>query len=116
MPDRSPGSPSPSSGTARKDWPDEAADRIESIVGAVRAKTTVPITRGARAVVFGLVAGSLGAVAFLLFVVALVRILDVYLPWHPLARRVWTVDAGAAAIFLGAGALAWRKRRPRQRA
>lgn len=116
MPERSPASPSHSAGTTGKDWPDEIADRIESAVGAVRSKTTVPVTRAARAVVFGLVAGALGAVAFVLFVIGIVRLLDVYMPWHPLARRVWTVDAGAAAIFLGVGALAWRKRRPRERA
>lgn len=116
MPERSFGSSQVSAGTTGKDWPDDIADRIESAVGAVRSKTTVPITRGARGVVFGFVAGTLGAAMFLLFVIGLVRLLDVYLPWHPLARRVWTVDAGAAAIFLGAGALAWRKRRPRQRA
>src|SRR5579872_4228977 len=109
MPEHSTGSPSQSAGMTGKDWPDEIADRIESVVGSVRSKTTVPVTRAARGAVFGLVAGVLGAVAFVLLVIGLVRLLDVYVPWHPLARRVWTVDAGAAAIFLGAGALAWRK-------
>jgi hypothetical protein len=100
---------------AGRDWTDEVADRIESAVTSVRDKTTVPITKAARAAVFGLVAGFLGAGAFLLVVVAAIRILDVYLPYHPLGRRVWTVDAGAAAIFLAAGAFAWRKRKPPQR-
>jgi len=109
MSDHAPGS------AVGRDWPDEVADRIESVVGTVRARTTVPVTKAARGVVFGLVAGVLGTAAFLLFIIAIVRLLDVYLPWHPLARRVWTVDAGAAAIFLGAGAFAWRKRRPRDR-
>lgn len=113
MPDRLQGSPAHATG---KDWPDELADRIESTVQTIKSKTTLPVTRAARAVVFGLVAGVLGAAAFLLFVIGIVRLLDVYLPWHPLARRVWTVDAGAAAIFLGFGAFAWRRRRPRQRA
>ena len=99
--------------TAGRDWTDEVADRIESAVTGVRDKTTVPITKAARAVVFGSVAGILGAGAFLLVVIAVIRLLDVYLPYHPLARRVWTVDAGAAAIFLAAGAFAWRRRRPR---
>ena len=112
MPDRPPASP-PNPAAAGKDWPDEIADRIESVVGSIRSKTTVPVTRAARGVVFGLVAGALGSVAFVLLVIGLVRVLDVYMPWHPLARRVWTVDAGAAAIFLATGALAWRKRRPR---
>jgi hypothetical protein len=101
--------------TAGRDWTDEVADRIESVVSTVRDKTTVPVTKAARAVVFGVVAGVLGAGAFLLVVIAIVRLLDVYLPYHPLGRRVWTVDAGAAAIFLAAGALAWRRRRPRER-
>lgn len=101
--------------TAGHDWTDDVTERIESVVGAIRDKTTVPVTKVARGLVFGLVAGVLGAAAFLLFVIGLVRLLDVYLPWHPLARRVWTVDAGAAAIFLGAGAFLWRKRRPRAR-
>jgi hypothetical protein len=100
---------------AGRDWTDDLTDRIESAVSSVREKTTVPVTKAARAVVFGLVAGILGAGAFLLVVVAVVRLLDVYMPYHPLARRVWTVDAGAAAIFLGVGALAWRRRKPRDR-
>ena len=100
---------------AGRDWTDEVADRIESVVSSVRDKTTVPVTKAARALVFGVVAGTLGAAAFLLIVIAAIRVLDVYLPYHPLGRRVWTVDAAAAAIFLGAGAFAWRRRRPRER-
>jgi hypothetical protein len=98
---------------ADRDWTVEVADRIESVVDTVRAKTTVPVTTAAHVIVFGLVAGVLGSVAFFLLVVAGVRVLDVYLPFHPLPRRVWVVDAGAAAIFLGAGAFLWRKRRPK---
>jgi hypothetical protein len=97
---------------AERDWTVEVANRIESVVETVRDKTTVPVTKAARGLVFGLVAGVLGAAAFFLVVVGLVRVLDVYLPFHPLARRVWVVDAAAAAIFLGSGAFLWRKRRP----
>jgi hypothetical protein len=98
---------------AERDWTVEVVNRIESVVETVRDKTTVPVTKVARVVVFGLVAGVLGAATLFLVVVGLVRVLDVYLPFHPLARRVWVVDAGAAAIFLGSGAFLWRKRRPR---
>jgi hypothetical protein len=97
------------------EWVVSVTDRLESLVGAVRDKTTVPATTAARAVVFGVVVGTLGAVALLLLVVAGVRVLDVYLPFHPVARRVWVVDAVASAIFLGAGTFLWTKRRPRQR-
>jgi hypothetical protein len=103
-------SPAP---VADRDWTVDVTGRIESVVETIRDKTTVPVTKGARAVVFGLVAGALGVVALFLMVLALIRVLDVYLPIHPLSRRVWIIDAGAAAIFLGSGAFLWRTRQPR---
>lgn len=103
-------SPAP---TSDHDWTYDVTDRIESVVKIVRDKTTVPATLVARGVVYGLVAGVLGAAILFLLVVSVVRLLDVYLPFHPIGRRVWVVDAAAAAIFLGSGAFLWRKRRPR---
>jgi hypothetical protein len=96
-----------------QDWSAEVAGRIESTVALVRDKTTVPATLVARGVVFGVVAGVLGAAALFLVVVALIRLLDLYLPFHPVGRRVWVVDGAAAAIFLLSGAFLWRKRRPK---
>jgi hypothetical protein len=98
------------------DWPAEVAGRIESAVGAVRDKTTVPITQVARVIVYGLFAGVLAAALAFLLIVAVVRICDVYLPFHPTARRVWVVYAGGSAIFLVLGAFAWSRRRPRANA
>jgi len=98
--------------TGDQDWTVQVADRIESLVGSVRDKTTKPATLVARGLVYGLVAGVLGAALVFLLVLGLTRVLDVYLPFHPIGRRVWVVDAGAAAIFLGSGAFLWRKRRP----
>lgn len=97
-------------------WPVEVADRIESVVGTVRSKTTVPAFMAARAVVYGAVLGVLGAALAVLVTIAVVRVLDVYLPFHPIGRRVWVVDAGASAIFLAVGAFMWRRRRPRPKA
>lgn len=105
---------SPSPASPGNEWPAEVAGRIESLVGTVRDKTTVPATTAARAVVYGLVLGMLGAAIGILIVISLVRLLDVYLPFGPLGRRVWVVDAGASAIFLAGGAFMWRKRRPRR--
>lgn len=104
---------SPSPASPGGDWPADVAARIESVVGAVRDKTTVPTTTAARALVYGTVLGVLGAALGILLVIALVRLLDVYLPFHPHGRRVWVVDAGASAIFLALGTFLWRKRRPR---
>jgi hypothetical protein len=103
-------SPAP---VADRDWTVEVADRIESVVGTVRDKTTVPVTKVARGVVFGLVAGILGVAALFMIGLVVIRLLDVYVPIHPLARRVWIVDAIASAIFIGSGAFLWQKRQPR---
>jgi hypothetical protein len=96
--------------TADGDWTVEVANRIESVTETVREKTTVPVLTAAQMLVFGIVAALLGLLAFLFFVVALIRVLEAYLPIHPLARRVWVVDAIVAAIFIGSGAFLWRKR------
>ncbi|MDQ2754734.1 MAG: hypothetical protein M3R71_04205 [Actinomycetota bacterium] len=107
MPDQLPGSaPAP-------DWTATVTNRIESVVGTVRDKTTVPITKVARIVVYGLVVAVMATVALVLTVIAVLR-LHVYLPFHPEGRRVWVAYAVVGAIFALAGALCWRKRSPRQ--
>jgi hypothetical protein len=88
------------------------ADHIEFVVETVRDKTTVPVTKVARGVVFGLVAAAAGTTALILVVIAVVR-LHVYLPFHPEGRRVWTSYAVLGAIFMLAGAFFWRKRAAR---
>jgi hypothetical protein len=90
--------------------PGTSKDRVESIVGTVREKTTVPITKVARGVVFGLLAATLGLAALVLVVVALLRVIDVYLPFDPYGRRVWVAYAALGAIFVVAGAFCWTKR------
>ncbi|HWE54611.1 MAG TPA: hypothetical protein VG435_03820 [Acidimicrobiales bacterium] len=108
-----PDASSPPPGGLGGNWPNELAGRLESVVGSVRDKTTVPAFMAARAVVYGAVLGVLGAALAVLLIIAVVRLLDVYLPFHPVGRRVWVVDAAASAIFLGLGAFLWRRRRPR---
>lgn len=100
------GSPPPVTG---HDWTAEAADRIEAVVTAVRDKTTVPVQKIGAAVVYGLVAGLLGAGALVVMLVGLFR-LHVYLPFHPEGRRVWTSYVGLGAIFVALGGLLWRRR------
>ncbi len=93
-----------------RDWTDEVAERIDSYVGIVRDKTTVPATTAARAVVYGLVVAVLALALLLLLLIAGIRLLDAYLPFNPMGRKVWVVDAAGAAIFLAAGTFFWRKR------
>lgn len=101
-------------GESGHDWTVEVVRRIDTAVGTVRRKTTIPIIKLARVVVFGLVAAVGGLLALLLTCIAVVRIAVVYLPFDPVARRVWVTYAGLGAIFLALGAFAWRKRRPAQ--
>ncbi len=108
MPDQS------ADGVAGPQWTDQVADQIESVVGTIRDKTTVPATKVAQGVVFGLVALILGTVALVLLIIGVLR-LHVYLPFHPESRRMWVTYAGLGAIFLLAGAFLWRMRRPRNR-
>jgi hypothetical protein len=93
------------------DWTYEVTDRIESVVTTVREKATVPAIIGARGVVYGIVAAVFAVILLVLLIIAALRLLYVYLPIHPLARRVWIADAIVSAIFLGAGAFCWWKGR-----
>jgi hypothetical protein len=102
---------SPDSGA---DWTVKAADRIELVVETVRDKTTVPVQKVARGIVYGLVAAVMGLLAVVLAIIGLFR-LHRYLPFHPEARRVWVTYMGIGAIFLLAGMFSWAKRRPPNR-
>ena len=92
------------------DWSAQAADTIESVVGSIRDKTTVPLTTVARALVYGIVTGVAGGAALLLLAIALVRILDVYTPGN-----VWKVYAFVGGLFTVGGLFAWSKRTPKDR-
>ncbi len=99
---------------ADRDWTVDVADRIESTVAAVRDKTTVPITKIARIVVFGVVVGVMAVVALIFLVIGVLR-LHAYLPFHPEGRRMWVSYVGLGAIFVGLGGFFWRKRTPSAR-
>jgi hypothetical protein len=93
-----------------EDWTSRATDLVETVVDTVRTKTVVPLSKLAQIVVFGLILAA-GALAIaILFVIALVRVIDVYLPIHPHARSVWITYAGLGAIFVLAGAFSMRRR------
>ncbi|MGI8492477.1 MAG: hypothetical protein ACR2KC_04325 [Acidimicrobiales bacterium] len=95
-----------------EDWTTAVADRIEAAVTTVRDKTTVPVTKVARIVVFGAVVATMGAVA-LAFLTVLVLRLHVYIWFGAEGRKVWVAYAALGAIFLFVGGFCWRKRTPR---
>ena len=104
---------SPPAQASGRDWTDQAADAIESVVLSVKQKTTVPLTTVARAIVYGLVIAALGTVALVLVAVSSVRILTVYLPVGRVndgRHRVWVADLIVGGIFTFGGLFVWSKR------
>lgn len=104
---------SPNAPTATEpDWPAQAADAIVDQVGKIRDRTTGPAIKFSGYVVFGAFATLLGTVAFLLFVIGAVRLLDVYLPDAVFGEtHMWAAYTILGTIFLLAGLLTSRKMR-----
>ena len=95
------------------DWPAQAADTIVRVVGQVRDATTGKVESAARAIVYGLLAGILGAVIAVLVAIAGVRLLDVYLPSDQVGDdHVWLAHLLIGTVFTVGGMFLWRKRHP----
>lgn len=96
---------------AQQDWPAQAADTIERVVGSVRDKTTGPAITVARWVVYGTFALLVGAVVGVLLAIAAVRVLDVYLPnaWVG-EQHTWAAHLIVGLLFSLVGMLAWSRR------
>jgi hypothetical protein len=93
------------------DWPAQAADTIERVVGSVRDKTTGPAITVARWVVYGTFALVVGAMVGILLAIAGVRLLDVYLPdaWVG-EEHTWVAHLVVGSLFTVVGMLAWSRR------
>jgi hypothetical protein len=100
----------PARSATGSDWTIQAADKIESVVDAVRTKTTDPLVGISRWVVYGTLAAIVGLVAATVAVIGLVRVLDVILPGH-----VWVVYVVLGGIFTAVGLVLW-SRRPKRHA
>jgi uncharacterized membrane protein HdeD (DUF308 family) len=86
------------------DWSVQAADTIERVVGAIRDKTSVPLTTVARALVFGLLAAVMGLTTLVFLTIAAVRVVNIVLP-----GEVWTAYLLIGGIFTVAGLFVLRK-------
>lgn len=84
-------------------WAGELSDRVVDGVGWVKARTTVPVVRIMRALVYGLIVVVAAVTALVLAILGAVRLWDVYVPVHPLGRRVWLgyVVLGGALVLAG---------------
>ena len=87
------------------DWATQVVDTLESVVGAVKAKTTVPALNLVRTVVYALMGIGLVFATLLLLTIGSVRVLDAYLP-----QGVWLAYLILGGIFSVAGLFVWSKR------
>lgn len=85
------------------EWSVQAADTVVETIAKVRDKTTRPAQVAARALVYGIIVAVVGAVAAVLFMVALVRVLS-YIPGD-----IWTVYAAIAVVFTLLGLFCLKK-------
>jgi hypothetical protein len=95
-----------------EDWPTQAADTIERVVGSVRDRTTGPLLTVARAIVYGTFAALIGVTALVLFIIAAVRLLDSYLPDAVFGEsHIWAVYLILGLMFVAVGGVLWLRRR-----
>ena len=96
------------------DWPAQAADTIERVVGSVREKTTGPLLKAAKGVVYGLFAGFVGLVVVVMAIVMAARLLNNYLPDSVFGEEhMWAVYLIIGLVFLLGAAFTWPRRKPR---
>ena len=93
-----------------EDWPARGADLIVSAVGRLRSATDRPTANLARRLVYGMLMLTAAILMFVLTVIGLVRLIDVYLP-----GSVWATYTLLGGFFCGIGLLLWAKR-PRRAA
>jgi len=114
--DRPPASARLASEVRTDDWPAQAADTIERVVGSVRDKTTGPAITAVRGLVYGTFALLVGTMVAVLLAVAAVRALDAYLPSAIFGdEHVWAAHGIVGLLFTLVGALLWSKRTARDR-
>lgn len=99
---------------ASTDWPVQAADTIERVVGSVRDKTTGPALTIARAVVYGVLGAILGLTALTVLTIGLVRLVNAYLPSALFGdHHMWAADLIVGLVFCFVGMLLWSRRSKR---
>lgn len=87
------------------DWPAQAADAIVNAVETVRDRTTTPIMKIARGLVFGVFAGTIIIAIAVLAIIGVVRLLDEALP-----SGVWLPYLLLGVLSTVVGALLFRRR------
>ena len=93
------------------DWPVQAADAIVNGVDTLRDKTTGPIQKAARALVYGLLAAVLGTMVAILLLIGLIRLVDSIVGIFMDEPRIWVTYLIVGVLFTVVGAFVFRRRR-----
>lgn len=103
--------PTHAASSAPSDWPMQAADTIERVVGSVRDKTTGPAITVARWLVYGTFALVVGSIVAVLMAIAAVRALDAYLPDAVVGvDHTWAAHLLVGLSFTAIGMAMWSRR------
>jgi hypothetical protein len=87
----------------KEDWVTQLLDRLDAFIEFVRSKTTEPVAKIARYLVYVALFAIVGTAFVTLLIILIFRGLS-YLP-----GPMWTVYAGASVVFLLFGTFCWRK-------
>jgi hypothetical protein len=87
----------------KEDWVTQLLDRLDAFIEFVRSKTTEPVAKVARYLVYLSLFAVVGTATLALLIIVAFRALA-YLP-----GPMWTVYAGASVAFLLLGTFFWRK-------
>jgi hypothetical protein len=87
------------------DWTKDLLDRLDHYIDVVRSNTTDRLVKVVRVLVYGVIALILGAMAGIVALITLIRVLDIVLP-----REVWLPYMVLGAIFLAGGLFAWSRK------
>ena len=98
------------------DWAAKQTDRVIDVIDKVKAQTTDRAVTVLRAVVFGLVIAVLGIAAATIFLVAVVRMADAYLPIGAgVGDATWAAHLFVGSLLTTLGLGAWMSRRASSR-
>ena len=79
---------------------------LEGFVETVKSKTTEPVQKAAKVLVFGFMAIGVLIMLFFLLTIMAIRLFDWFLP-------IWGAYATLGGMFSIAGLLVWSRRQPR---
>lgn len=85
------------------DWVTQLLDKLDELIEFVRSKTTEPLAKVARYLVYLALFAVVGAALLTLVIILVIRGLA-YIP-----GPMWTAYAGASVLFLTGGTFCWRK-------